>query len=244
LFQIEAGTGDVWPAFPSSSVTQIVPACDGSRRRPQHRHSTARLAVTALVVFLVVFALGQLGRGLLAPIAIALSDDTIALHNDPEMFWQDGVQPGDWDTWPFPQSRISKLSGGKWFPPGPQMLAQTSGAVYVKGRIMHHGSSMQPALQPLDLDPTNQSCRLSKQYGTFRADVSLKSDREPSNVPISFRVFGDDKRLWESNELTPKTGIQKCNVSVKDVDVLRFEVYYPAPVRGKHAVYIDASVEP
>jgi serine/threonine protein kinase len=244
LHQIESGTCVVRPVVQSLLVPKVVRASGGSPGRLAHRHKSTTLAVTTLLVFLAVFGLGQFGRGLLGPIAVALSDDPIALADDSEIFSQEGVQPGDWDQWPFPQARYSKLSGGKWLPPGAQIIAETSGAVFVKGRITHHGSSMEPALQPLDIDPTNQSCCLNKQYGTFRADVSIKSEREPSGVPIFFRVFGDDKRLWESKALTPKTGLQSCNLSVKGVDVLRFDVHYPAPVRGKHAVCIDASVSP
>ena len=102
---------------------------------------------------------------------------------------------------------------------------------------------MQAALEPLDINPTTQTYRLDKKYVRFRADVAIKSQPNESDVPITFSVFGDNKRLWDSLPLTPRGGAQTCSISVKNVDVLKCEVHYQAPVWGKHVVWIDAAVE-
>ncbi|OWK42350.1 Serine/threonine protein kinase PrkC, regulator of stationary phase [Fimbriiglobus ruber] len=65
---------------------------------------------------------------------------------------------------------------------------------------------------------------LRKQCDFFMADVAL-DDRSPgSQTPLTFEVYGDGKRLWESNPVSATGQIQPCKVSVAGVETLELRV--------------------
>jgi hypothetical protein len=77
---------------------------------------------------------------------------------------------------------------------------------------------------------------LDGRYDEFRATVGVLA--KPTSQLV-FRVYGDEKRLWESQ---PQTEAQKgveCTASVRGVKTLKLEVYCPSSYTNAEAVWID-----
>jgi hypothetical protein len=77
---------------------------------------------------------------------------------------------------------------------------------------------------------------LAGKYDEFQATIGVLA-RPLSR--LTFRVWGDDKRLWESTPIsTPQTGTD-LRVSVRGVQKLKLEVHCPGSFAYAHAIWID-----
>ncbi len=97
-------------------------------------------------------------------------------------------------------------------------------------------------MHPAPYGPASVSYALGKQFQTFRAQVSLNDSSPGTDTPITFRVYGDGKLLWESKPVESANDTQECNVPVKGVDVLKLEARGTAEVRGAHGVWIEPTL--
>ena len=80
---------------------------------------------------------------------------------------------------------------------------------------------------------------LEGRFSRFRTDVCLNDDVRGA-PPMTFRVYGDDKLLWESKKpVTSQKDKQSCDISVKGVDRLRLDVICSGEPRAAHALWID-----
>ena len=78
-----------------------------------------------------------------------------------------------------------------------------------------------------------------KSYLTFRSSVALNDDVPSTPTPLTFKVLGDGKVLWESKPVTDRGVIQDCSVSVQDVDRLELQVACPGDYSAAHAVWLE-----
>ncbi len=80
---------------------------------------------------------------------------------------------------------------------------------------------------------------------TFQTWVGI-DDSAIRSSDLVFKVYGDDKLLWESRPVSKNKSLQECRISVRGVKVLDLRVYPPegtiiAP-HGGHAVWLDPYV--
>ncbi|MBA4015616.1 MAG: hypothetical protein C0483_00360 [Pirellula sp.] len=82
---------------------------------------------------------------------------------------------------------------------------------------------------------------LDGRYAEFRTTVGASIVPES---PLTFRIFGDDKPLWESKpQAAAQVGVDAV-VDVSGVKVLKLEVVARGSVSGAHAVWIEPRLTP
>ena len=114
--------------------------------------------------------------------------------------------------------------------------------VSINGKISPHGIFMHPPPPPFEGEPVSISFNVGKRFQTFKGTVSINDGPESSETPCTFRVFGDDKSLWQSTPVSSQADSQVCTLRIDGVEVLRIEVVCPGPPRGAHAVWIEPQV--
>jgi serine/threonine-protein kinase len=116
---------------------------------------------------------------------------------------------------------------------------KSDGPITVNGKHSKHGLSTHPG--------ANTSAKvwyhLGKQFQTFRTSVALNDDMASSPAPLTFKVFGDGKLLWESKPITKRGEVYDCDVSVKGVDRLALEVFCDGVHSNAHAVWVEPQLE-
>ena len=91
------------------------------------------------------------------------------------------------------------------------------------------------------------SYALNGRYETFQTEVSINDTSPRSPVGLTFSVNGDGKRLWQTLvPVTTRNQTQKCNVSVRGVQVLELTVTNtsgdPQSVAGAHSIWVEPQV--
>ncbi len=112
----------------------------------------------------------------------------------------------------------------------------------VDGKRSPHGVPMHAT----GLGATYVSYSLGKRYDTFSTEVSLNDSSPRSNAPLTFSVYGDGRLLWRSSPVQTRADTQTCQLSVKDVDLLKLEVTNspqpPDGMLGAHGLWVEPSV--
>jgi hypothetical protein len=117
--------------------------------------------------------------------------------------------------------------------PGQFTYPVVSGSVYSPHGIFQHGRSPWHSV----------SYKLDKKYSRFWSKVAVNdSVREQYCSPFYLYVYGDGKELWHSPKMTKTGVIEVCDISVKDVEVLKLLIYCEGSLRGTHAVWIEPSL--
>jgi hypothetical protein len=118
---------------------------------------------------------------------------------------------------------------------------EQEGVKKFKGEIPAHALSMVP--------PTDSFAQaiyqLDGKYETFEGMAALwhvPNYDSQSGTPLTFKVVGDDKVLWESEPLRKHGTGQQCRVSIKGVKELRVEVHCPGSFYEAWAVWINPRV--
>jgi hypothetical protein len=75
----------------------------------------------------------------------------------------------------------------------------------------------------------------------FRATIGLA--KKPF-TPLTFRVWGDDKQLWESSPQTIDQKGTDLQLNVRNVKVLKLEVFCPGDCGSAHALWIEPRLTP
>jgi eukaryotic-like serine/threonine-protein kinase len=250
--------------WPSQQPTRVVTSPDRSARQVGERLKKLKVAGAMAMVFLGVFVVTFLGIGLSGKATRVPVKGTTAIANGPtrnpvkdtaavakeaddEPPPKVEVPPAavTYQPVPFDLSQIlAKLPSGKGFPSAmPPIIMEEFGVIGVQGRILNRGAPGQSQLTPADFDPTHMTYRLGKKFSDLRVEVTLKSD-QPSDVAIAFSVLADGKMVWQSPPLTTQASKHSGNIMVKGVDMVKFDVSYSPVFRGKHSIWIDASVGP
>ncbi len=115
--------------------------------------------------------------------------------------------------------------------------------VRVHNRPASHGIFMHPPMQP-EGGTAGLSYKLGGMYARFGAEASLNDGPPESMTPLTFTVRGDGRILWQSHPIRRQDDAERCEVSVRGVDVVTIEVNCPGDPRGAHAVWIEPEVAP
>ncbi len=98
---------------------------------------------------------------------------------------------------------------------------------------------------PPDKNTAHVRYHLAKQYKLLETAVSIH-DVSNGCTPLTFTVFGDGRKLWESKPVSSRKERQDCTIDVAGVDVLELSVTCPGPkfppkddIWAAHAVWID-----
>lgn len=147
------------------------------------------------------------------------------------------------EHWPFERggpdpkdAKKKKAAKDSGPPPDGDMPVRYQGKLYPKGIFMH------PPPPPHDNEPASLSFDLGRKFKNFAARISLNDGPERSDIPLTFSVYGDGKRLWQSRPLTTQEQTQDCAVDVSQVQILKIEVRGDGPPLGAHAVWLDPIV--
>ncbi len=95
---------------------------------------------------------------------------------------------------------------------------------------------------PLSNGSATVTYELGGRYSAFQAVVGITVT---PRTPLTFRVFGDGKILWESQPQTKRvvSGVE-VNVDLRGVETLKLEVLCPGDNNSAHAVWIDPRLTP
>ncbi len=141
-------------------------------------------------------------------------------------------------NWPFfAPNGASK--GGKFGPPAGKshVPPDTVSPPVYQGESVEHGIRMHPV--PSDYPPTSITYRIDKQFTQFSGAVAFNDTAFSQRPPLQFEITGDGTVLWRSQEITRQNPIEKFDVPVSGVEVLKLEVTTHLDPRGGHALWID-----
>ncbi len=84
---------------------------------------------------------------------------------------------------------------------------------------------------------------LDGKFRTFAAEVGIldQGGGQPAS-PLTFKVFGDGKLLWESQPVPKRGAGQDCSVKIKGVRLLRLQVDCPGDSNQARAIWISPRV--
>jgi hypothetical protein len=84
--------------------------------------------------------------------------------------------------------------------------------------------------------------RLNGEYCGFRTTVAINDSFEDSKTITTFRVYGDNKLLWESKPIRQKGETDDCRIDVTGVKVLQIRNDGAALLREVHGLLVDPSL--
>jgi serine/threonine protein kinase len=91
--------------------------------------------------------------------------------------------------------------------------------------------------------PDYFSYDLGGQYRRFHAAAALHDIGDLPVRPVMFRVWGDNRILWEADPPIGQPGeVRPCDISVEGVNILYLEVHRGQP-RGVHPVWLEPYLE-
>ena len=90
---------------------------------------------------------------------------------------------------------------------------------------------------PFSDGESSVSYQLDDQFRRFHSTVAVQDDHHPG-TPMTFRVRGDGKVLWESGPIRPKM-TEECNIPVEGVRVLSLEVSCPGSAFDANIIWCD-----
>ena len=111
--------------------------------------------------------------------------------------------------------------------------------IHVGGKEFPKGLGMRPPNAP---DYAAAKFRLGKQAAVFRAKVALDDACGFVFDGAYFEVWGDGKKLWETQIIQKPKTVVNCELKVTGVDVLELRVRAHQNHIGLHAVWLDPRV--
>jgi hypothetical protein len=136
------------------------------------------------------------------------------------------LQEFDVKSGPWPVSKNGDLGNPE------HRTIQVDGVQSPKGLSMH----------PPDGHYASVKYRPGKQASVFQAQVALNDSTTFVPAAAVFEVWGDGKRLWQSNPIKEPKRPQECRVDVAGVDVLELRVNATGSHFGLHAVWVEPRV--
>jgi hypothetical protein len=111
--------------------------------------------------------------------------------------------------------------------------------IHIGGKEYPKALGMHPPNAP---EYAGAKFRLGKQATLFRARVALDDACGFVFDGAYFEVWGDGKKLWETQIIQKPKTVVNCEVKVADVDVLELRVRAHQNHIGLHAVWLDPRV--
>ena len=104
-----------------------------------------------------------------------------------------------------------------------------------QGKEYEHSISMYGDRQ----SPSFATYRLHGKLSRFEATVGLWDQARSAESPVTFRVYGDEKLLWQSKPIQASGASEKCDVSIRNVKLLRLEVQSAQGNGNSRAVWLE-----
>ena len=82
------------------------------------------------------------------------------------------------------------------------------------------------------------SYRIDRRFTAFKALATLEATPHHP-VALTFKVFGDNKLLWQSKPLTNGGASEQCNIQFKKVRILELQVECPGSNSNAHTAWVD-----
>jgi NPCBM/NEW2 domain-containing protein len=131
------------------------------------------------------------------------------------------------------------VKNGPWPVSKNGLVGDGAKPIRVDGKDAPHSLGMHPPDAP---GFAAAKFRLGKHAALFRGAVALDDSATLVFHTAIFEVWGDGKKLWESNPLHKAKEMLPCKVDVSGVDVLELRVRSTQSHFGLHAVWIDPYV--
>jgi hypothetical protein len=113
--------------------------------------------------------------------------------------------------------------------------------IQVNGKASPRGLGLHPPDAP---GAASASYRPGKRAATLRTTVALNDSATIVFSAAVFEVWGDGKRLWQSQPIKQPRRPQEARVDVTGVDVLELRVRSEGSHFGLHAVWLDPCLLP
>ena len=84
--------------------------------------------------------------------------------------------------------------------------------------------------------------RLDRKARRFKSVGAVSDSSTILFSPLSFEVWGDGRRLWQSERITDGKQIRECSLDVSDVEVLELRAVAEGHHTGLHAVWLEPRV--
>jgi len=217
-------------ASAATSRTQVIaPLASRGRRTPKPAKRASRRPLAALSALALAALLGLLG---LAAVAVKLTR-------------QESPSPTASSTpvKEVPLLELKRVDQQEWphVPPRRSPNDPPPGTVQVRGVTSPNGIFMHPSPRPGAV--ASLSVEAGKRYRTFETQVSLNDGPRGGGPPVTFWVYGDGQLLWKSKPIHGQWELDRCQVSVENVNVLRIAVTCEGEPFGMHAVWIEPLVK-
>ncbi|MCH8045262.1 MAG: NPCBM/NEW2 domain-containing protein [Planctomycetes bacterium] len=96
------------------------------------------------------------------------------------------------------------------------------------------------ALHPRTKSSAHIIYDLGGKYSSLLTGVGIiEGAGVDSSSPLTFKVYGDGKILWQSRPLQKRNDGQDCKISIRGVRQLKLEVNCPGILNGAHAAWIN-----
>jgi hypothetical protein len=129
-----------------------------------------------------------------------------------------------------------EVHAGPWPLSTHGIIGPDNNAIVVRGVRSLNGLGLHPPDQP---GYASASYHLGKQAALFKAAVAINDSAKHVHSQAVFEVYGDGKRLWQSEEVGKDTPPQECSVAVSGVEVLELRVASKGSHLGLHAVWLE-----
>lgn len=105
-----------------------------------------------------------------------------------------------------------------------------------RGQLLTHAIS----LHPKSKSAANVVYNLEGKFNSLVTGVGmLEGAKNDAESPLTFKVYGDGKLLWQSRPIQKKNDGQDCRISIRRVRQLKLEVNCPGSDGGAHAAWIN-----
>lgn len=106
------------------------------------------------------------------------------------------------------------------------------------GKVPQHSLCVHP---PKNGTPSIVTYALGGRFISLNVMAALWDTARPK-IPLTFKVYGDKKLLWQSQPMQKARQMQKCKVSLKGVKTLKLQVDCPGSSGDAHAVWLNPEV--
>ncbi|MCK6474127.1 MAG: NPCBM/NEW2 domain-containing protein [Planctomycetes bacterium] len=112
----------------------------------------------------------------------------------------------------------------------------TNDPISANGVVSPNGINMTPP----DKDKAIATYAINKNYAVFESRVAIcDTSKDKAKGPAIFKVYGDDRLLWQSNPIQMTKVIEDCKVDVRQVTKLTLEVECLKGNSYLHAVWLE-----
>lgn len=95
-------------------------------------------------------------------------------------------------------------------------------------------------MTPPEKDKAIATYAIDKKYAVFESRVAIcDTSKDRAKAPAIFKVYGDDRLLWQSQPIQMTKVIEDCKVDVRDVSKLTLEVECPKVNLYLHTVWLE-----